>query len=159
MTNTSTAVLSQAATGITTSGTFTIGYNVTNAAYRTCVAPCMTTFALTRSDTNSPPFYDFTDDVILRRWGQWFTLQVHRGIERSDAWPGHWGGLPRRHSATHLSSPIFGSTSGNNSWTDASGRGSSVSSGGVASCPAPSWTPWTAALKRFSGSRGTREEG
>src|SRR5215469_16267749 len=62
-TKTGTAVLSQAGTG-TTSGTFTKGNNVTNAAYRACVALCMTSFALTGSDTNSLPFYDFKDDVI-----------------------------------------------------------------------------------------------
>jgi hypothetical protein len=37
---------------------------VSNAAYRTCTAPCMTTFSLGANDSLSSPFYDFSHDVL-----------------------------------------------------------------------------------------------
>jgi hypothetical protein len=37
---------------------------VSNAAYRLCTAPCMTTFTLTNADTYSAPYVDYIDDVL-----------------------------------------------------------------------------------------------
>jgi len=38
--------------------------SVANSSYNGCAAPCYTTFSLGTTDSNSPPFYDYKNDVI-----------------------------------------------------------------------------------------------
>ena len=78
VTNSTTATISHAATAtsnpnatITVTETATAPKSpvvATNANYRTCLAPCMTSFAFTGTapltDTNSSPFPDYTNDTI-----------------------------------------------------------------------------------------------
>ena len=46
-----------------TSSALTVPSHATAAGYRSCTAPCMTTFALKANDTSSSPFIDYSDDI------------------------------------------------------------------------------------------------
>jgi hypothetical protein len=87
--------------------------------YRGCASPCMTTLALSGSpnDTNSSPFYDYTNDVlyvgdnsgVLHK----FTNIFLSGTPAEITGGGTTSGWPQTISANILTSPVYDSSSGN----------------------------------------------
>lgn len=130
---------------------------VSNANYRTCTAPCLTTITFsggaTRTDTSSSPFYDFTpgSDTLYVGDSQGY---VHKftGVflgtpaEVTTTWPVQAAAAP-------LSSPIYDVTTGNvyvSTWFQTSnnsgGRLHSVCAAVIASCTAVGNTDSTGIL-------------
>jgi len=112
---------------------------VSNAAYRNCTAPCMTTLDLrdslgvTTDDTTSSVFPDYTHDVIwvggARGWLQKFT-----GVFRGTPTRVTTGGFPVQMNAANpnpLSSPVYDFTTTNVYVGDYGGFLYRVSSAGV----------------------------
>jgi hypothetical protein len=94
--------------------------SVTNANYRSCSAPCMTslTFNGSPNDTNSSPFYDYTNDVlyigdnkgILHK----FTSIFVSGTPQEVTGGGSASGWPQTiDTGRTLTSPVYDSSSGN----------------------------------------------
>ncbi|MGH9493622.1 MAG: hypothetical protein ACRD3B_01390 [Candidatus Sulfotelmatobacter sp.] len=103
-----------------TLGTPAVLTAVSNASYRACTAPCMTTIALkdnvgvSTDDTTSSPFPDYTNDAIwvggTRGW-----LHKIAGVFRGNPAEVTTGGFPAQTnsgSPTVLSSPVYDSTLG-----------------------------------------------
>lgn len=83
---------------------------VTNANYRSCTAPCMTTFSLGANNQNSSPYVDYANDVIY----------VGDAYGRLHKFTGVFGGTPAAaggawpvtlSTGNMLSSPVFDSAS------------------------------------------------
>ncbi len=112
---------------------------VTNAAYRNCIAPCMTTIRLrdgamiARDDTTSSVFPDYTNDII---WVGTASSWLHKitGVFRGTPADVRTGGFPVQvnpGNATALSNPVHDSASGNVFVGDYGGFLYRVSSTGV----------------------------
>jgi hypothetical protein len=97
------------------------GTNVSNASYRTCTAPCMTTinFSNGATDTISSPFYDYTtgDDALyvgdnattLHKFvGVFLGAPTEFTATGANVWPAVLNG-----TAHQLTSPVYDSNSGN----------------------------------------------
>ena len=119
VTNSTTATISHNATATsTTNVTITVTETATspkspvvaaNAAYRTCVAPCMTSFAFTGTapltDTNSSPFADLPDDTIYVGGDNGF-LHKYTGVFLGT--PAEvTSGFPAQAAIEPLSSPVL----------------------------------------------------
>jgi hypothetical protein len=105
-----------------TLGTPVAPTSVSNSAYPTCTAPCMTTFALTdlsvaANDSNSSPFYDYSDDTayvgddsgFLHKFTPVF-IGTHTPSEvTTGGWPVQVSPTP----ATPLTNPVHDGVTGN----------------------------------------------
>jgi len=88
--------------------------SVANALYHGCAAPCMTTFALATTDSNSSPFYDYGSDALyvgddsglLHKFTPVFNAAP---AEVTSGWPVQVSPLP----ATPLTNPVHDSVTGN----------------------------------------------
>ena len=93
---------------------------VTNASYRTCTAPCMTTIGLKNGlgvavdDTTSSVFPDYSHDIIWVGGAAGWLHQI-TGVFRSTPAEVNTSGFPVQVSttATSISSPVHDRTSGN----------------------------------------------
>ena len=86
----------------------------TNAAYRTCLAPCMTSFAFTGTapltDSNSSPFPDYVNDTIYVGGDNGF---VHKYTGVFLGTPTEvTSGFPSQAAVVKLASPVFNPSSG-----------------------------------------------
>jgi len=96
--------------------------SVANALYHACTAPCMTTFTLATTDTNSSPFYDYGSDALyvgddsglLHKFTPVFNATP---AEVTSGWPVQVSPLP----ATPLTNPVHDSVTGNVFVEDAGG--------------------------------------
>ena len=93
---------------------------VSNASYRNCTAPCMTTITLKNglgvavNDTTSSPFVDYSHDILWVGGAAGWLHQI-TGVFRSTPAEVNTGGFPVQVSttATSISSPVHDRTSGN----------------------------------------------
>ncbi len=84
---------------------------VTNANYRSCTAPCMTTLTLSNSDTFSAPFYDYSHDQLYvgddeGEIHQFTGVFLGSPAETQSIWP------VTLNSHSQLASPVYDSASG-----------------------------------------------
>ena len=112
---------------------------VSNAAYRTCTAPCMTTVPLENTasaginDTTSSVFPDYTHDVIYVGGASSWLFKIS-GVFRGNPAEVTAGGFPvqlNTAAPTALTSPIYDFQSGDVFVSDAGGYLYSVSAAGV----------------------------
>ncbi len=102
-------------------GTCTVGAPVsptpvTNANYRACPAPCMTTFSLTNNDTNSSPYVNYSGDILYVGDDQGI-LHKYTGVFLGTpaAAPAPWPVLvtdPAAPARGRLTSPVYDPGSG-----------------------------------------------
>ena len=124
VTNSTTATISHMATATsTTDVTITVTETAaspkspivaTNAAYRTCLAPCMTSFAFTGTapltDTHSSPYPDYLNDTIYVGGDNGF-LHKYTGVFLGTP-TAVTSGFPAQAAVVPLSDPVFNSASG-----------------------------------------------
>jgi hypothetical protein len=107
---------------------------VTNANYRSCTAPCMTTvaFDLGNDDTFSAPFYDFESDDALYVGDDDGYLHQFTGVfflTPAESTTSHWPARVNATPGTKVSSPVYDPTSGYVFVGDSTGVLHSVSTG------------------------------
>jgi hypothetical protein len=100
---------------------------VSNASYRACSAPCMTTIALSNDDSSSSPFVDYTNDAIYVGDSNG-DIYKFSGVFKGT--PGLVSGWPLAASTGHqLTSPVYDPTSTDVFFGDSAGYLYSYSTG------------------------------
>lgn len=88
----------------TASSTVTTVTPVANTSYQGCTAPCATTLTLGTTDTNSPPFYDYSNDRMYVGDDGGHLHQITGAFRGSPTQA--WSTTVSSHSSTHLTGAV-----------------------------------------------------